>query len=231
MHAGPTPPLRRLVIGDFDQDDYDGIDISRAPIGNLSLLSIAYPALEEVILKGTGDVELGNLDLPRARVFAIRTSTLRARTLATIFAARWPALEELELWIGDDQYGGDCRLEDLAPLFVAAKFPALRRLRIMNTLLSDEICPMIVTAPLAAQLHELDFSLGTLSDAGARTLSAARDRFPALRSLDVFNCSLTGAGLEQLRRAGYPVAETAPSKRWDINPRSQKPNRYVSDTE
>ena len=133
---------------------------------------------------------------------------------------------------GDDEYGGDCRIDHLAPLFAASKFPALRRLRIMNTLLSDEVCPLLISSPtLAAQLEELDFALGTLSDQGASTLAAARDRFPALRSLNVFNCSLTGAGLERLRNAGYPVAERAAAARWEVNPRSQKPNRYISDTE
>jgi uncharacterized protein (TIGR02996 family) len=232
IHAGPTPPLRRLVIGDFDQDDYNGIDISRAPIGDLSLLSTAYPLLEEVILKGTGDVELGTLDLPHARVFALRTSTLRATTVAAIAAARWPALAELELWTGDDEYGGDCTLDDLAPLFAPGKFPALRRLRIMNTPLSDELCLLLVTSPhLAAQLEQIDFSLGTLSDTGAATLATSRIPFPRLRSLDVFHCSLSPAGLERLRRAGFPVQEVAPAKRWEINSRPQKPRRYISNRE
>ena len=228
MLAGPTPPLRRLVIGDFDHDDYDGIDISRAPIGDLSLLSIAYPGLEELVLKGIGDVQLGELDLPRARVFALRTSTLQATTLATILAARWPALEELELWIGNDEYGGDCTLDDLAPLF-AKPLPALRRLRLMNTELSDELCPLLAASPLAAQLEQLDFSLGTLSDTGAATLAAARDRFPRLCALDVFHCALTPTGLGRL--AGYPVREVAPAKRWELNGRPQKPRRYITDAE
>src|SRR5258706_2197662 len=31
LHAGPTPPLRRLVIADFDEPKIDNIDISRSP--------------------------------------------------------------------------------------------------------------------------------------------------------------------------------------------------------
>jgi uncharacterized protein (TIGR02996 family) len=232
MHAGPPPPLRELVIADFDHSHIDNIDISRAPIGDLAGLGEAYPELETVILKGLGDVVLDGLALPRAKTFALRTSTMTKRTLATILAAPWPALEDLELWFGDVDrgYGAECTVADLAPLF-ARPLPAMRALRIMNSPFSDEVVPLIVAWAGAAKLETLDFSLGTLSDAGAQVLAGARAAFPALRRLGVFECSLTPAGLARLADAGYPVDASAISAAENWREPQQKPGRYCSVSE
>ncbi|HET9993686.1 MAG TPA: hypothetical protein VFQ65_34350 [Kofleriaceae bacterium] len=232
MHAGPRPPLRELVIADFDDSEIDNIDISRAPIGNLAGLGTAYPELETVILKGLGDVVLDRLALPRAKKFALRTSTMTKRTLATILGASWPMLEDLELWFGDVErgYGAECTIADITPLF-ARPLPALRALRIMNSPFSDEVVPAILAWSGAARLETLDFSLGTLSDAGARLLAGARAAFPALQRLGVFECSLTPAGLARLAEAGYPVDATAISAAENWREPQQKPARYCSVSE
>src|SRR5262249_13055981 len=158
--------------------------------------------LESVILKGTGDVELGALDLPRARRFALRTSTMTQATLVRILAAKWPKLEELELWFGDPDrgYGADCELDHVLPLF-NIQLPALRVLALRNAMFSDELVPAILAWPGARQLRELDFALGTLSDAGADALIAGKAALPALERLGVHECSLSPDGLARLRAA------------------------------
>lgn len=232
LHAGPKPPLRRLVIADFDDSELDSIDISRAPIGDLRGLGAAYPLLEEVILKGTGDVELAGLDLPRVKKFALRTSTMREATLATILAAPWPALEDLELWFGDVErgYGAECGVGDLAPLF-ARRWPQLRTLRIMNAPFSDEVVDAIAGWPEAAQLATLDFSLGTLTEIGAHALVAHRAKFPRLARLGVFECALTTAAMALLRDAGFPVDDRAISPAENWREPQQKAYRYCSVSE
>ena len=232
MNAGPRPPLRELVIADFDDSEIDNIDISRAPIGKLVGLGKAFPELETVILKGTGDVALDGLALPRAKKFALRTSTMTKQTLATILAAPWPTLEDLELWFGDVDrgYGAECTVDDILPLF-ARPLPALRALRIMNSPFSDEVVPAIAQWPGATKLETLDFSLGTLSDAGARALAQVRAAFPSLRRLGVFECALTGAGLSTLYAAGYPVDASAISPAENWREPQQKPGRYCSVSE
>jgi uncharacterized protein (TIGR02996 family) len=232
VRAGPTPPLRSLVLADFDDSEIDNIDISRAPLGDLTGLGERYPELESVTLKGTGDVVLGDLRLPRARRFALRTSTLERTTLAAIVRAPWPALEELELWFGDPLrgYGADCELADVEPLFQCA-LPKLRTLSLRNAMFSDEIVPAILAWPGAAQLERLDFALGTLSDAGADALIAGRAALRALAHVGVFECALSTAGLQRLRAAFPDVDDRAitPAHAWR-EPR-QKPARYVSVSE
>lgn len=229
VDATAPPPLRRLVIGDFDNTRHDNIDISRAPLGDLARLSEAYPALEDVELKGTGDVELGALDLPRARRFALRTSSLERETLAAIARARWPSLVELELWFGNREYVlHPCGVRDVTRL-LAAELPALRVLRLMNTLLSDELCAPLAASPLAARLEVIDFGLGTLTAKGARVLAERRAAFPPTCTIGISECALSAAAIAELGAAGYTLERrsTVPAE----DRERQKSTRFVSVSE
>ncbi len=231
VRAGPTPPLRRLVLADFDHSKIDNIDISRAPLGDLTGLGEKYPRLEQVELKGTGDVVLGELSLPNARKFALRTSSLTRATLASILDAPWPELVELELWIGTEEYGCDVEPSDLDPLFSGNRFPKLRALRLMNAMFTDELCARITAWPHARRLETLDLSLGTMSDVGAALLVGARDRLAGLRTLNVAECCLTPGGIGGLRDAGFPVDDRTTHPARDHREREQKSQRYVSVSE
>jgi uncharacterized protein (TIGR02996 family) len=221
----PAPPLRRLYLADFDDSEIDCIDISRAPLGDLSGLGEIYPLLEDVALKGRGDVELGELCLPRARRFALRTSTLTRRTLRAILAAPWPELEELELWFGDPawHYGAECGMDDVLPLLGGAGgsgdagFPKLRTLRLMNAAFTDELCPLLIDSPRVRTLEVLDLSLGTLGDAGADVLVAGRAALAHLRSLRISESCIGDEALARLYASGLPVDESpiCPAHRTD----------------
>ncbi len=206
----PAPPLRKLYLADFDDSEIDNIDISRCPLGDLSGLGEIYPLLEDVILKGRGDVELGALALPRARRFALRTSTLTRRTLRTILDAPWPELVDLELWFGDPSwhYGAECTLDDVLPLLGERGLPKLRALRLMNATFTDELCPRLLDSPRVRTLEVLDLSLGTLSDAGADVLVAGRDALAHLRALKITESCLGDAARARLYASGLPIDES-----------------------
>jgi uncharacterized protein (TIGR02996 family) len=228
LRAGPHPPLRLLELADFDQSEIDSIDISRAPIGDLTQLGTCYPLLEDVVLKGFAP-ELGALSLPCARRFALRTSSMTKRTLASITRASWPMLEELELWFGDPErgYGADCEHADARTMFTIA-LPKLRALAVRNAMFSDELVADILAWPDSGQLVQLDFALGTLSDDGAAALIAGKAALPKLERLGVFECSLSPAGLAALREAGFAVDDRpiAPAFAW--REPQQKTNRYTT---
>ena len=232
IYTSPTPPLRRLQLADFDDTNYDGIDISRAPLGDLEGLGEIYPDLEDVVLKGRGDVELGALRLPRARRFALRTSTMTQRTLAAILSAPWPALEELELWFGDPRRGYGAEIDEpssLAPVLAGTAFPALRVLRVMNAVFVDELTRLLPGSPLARRLEILDLSLGMLGDDGASVLAATRHAYPKLRALHVVESCISTPALERLVASGYELdlGPVSPAR----DPPRQKAYRYVSVSE
>lgn len=224
----PAPPLRRLYIGDFDDTEMDNIDISRSVIGDLSGLGEIYPRIDDLCLKGRGDVGLEGLALPRLRRFALRTSTLTRRTLRTILGLPWPELEELELWFGDPSwhYGAECTADDVQPLLGEAGFPKLRVLRLMNASFTDELCPRLVASPRVRSLEVLDLSLGTLGDAGAEVLAAGRGALAHLRALKVTESCLGDDGRTRLYASGLPIDESpvSPAR----TPPSHKPYRYPS---
>jgi uncharacterized protein (TIGR02996 family) len=214
VRGGHYPPLRKLYIADLDDTRYDGIDLSRAPVGDFTGVGARYPFLEELLIKGTGDVVLGALDLPRLRRFALRTSSLQRAALRSVVAASWPALEELELWFGSTDYGADTTADDVAPLLATtASAPDLRTLRLMNSDHSDDLAALVATSPRAATLETLDFSLGTLGGKGAAALLAAHRRgaFPALERIYVHDCCLRPGDLTALRASGLRVIEQASS--------------------
>jgi uncharacterized protein (TIGR02996 family) len=219
----PAPPLRRLYLADFDDTEIDNIDISRCPLGDLSGLGEIYPLLEDVILKGRGDVELGALSLPRARRFALRTSTLTRRTLAAILGAPWPELVDLELWFGDPawHYGAECVLADVLPLLGEDGFPKLRALRLMNAAFTDELCPLLLTSPRVRTLEVLDLSMGTLGDAGAEVLVAGCAALAHLQTLKITESCLSDAALARLYASGLPIDES-PVSPADTPPRRKR---------
>ena len=245
LHAGPTPPLRKLVLADFDDTHLDNIDISRAWLGDFSYLSDKYPLLEDVVIKGRliGAQDnarraggLHGLALRHCRRFAVQTSGLMAETLASIGDGDWPELRELEVWTGTDEYGCTCGPDDVARFLDRAQLPELRVLRLMNCEFTDELCLVLPAYARRHPLEVIDFSLGTLTDDGADMLIAERSAFAELRSLVVHDNCLTPAGLARLREAGLPIDLAPPysGQGWRHSyraPEAQKPERYVSVTE
>jgi hypothetical protein len=222
--AGP-PPLRSLKIGAFGDDDLldrGEIDISRAWLSSLVRLPALYPALEELELTGrlnSRGVEplLGAIELPALRRFAFRTGGLPTEHMAEIRDARWPRLEELDLWFGDSDYGGDCTLDDVLPLLDGrVALPALRRLGLRNTTFADELCEPLLRSPLLPQLTALDLSLGVLTDDGAELLARGADRLAHLERVVVRENCLTPAGIARLADTGLPIdaAENDPEFRY-----------------
>lgn len=81
-----------------------------------------------------------------------------------------PALENLELWLGTDQYGGDSTADDLAPLLSGSAFPALRSLGLCNSVIQDAVAAAVAGAPVLARIERLNLSMGVLTDEGAAAL-------------------------------------------------------------
>lgn len=244
FHAGPRPPLRKLVLADFDDTFTDNIDISRAWLGDLSALSERYPLLEDVVIKGrsVGSEQpvphggLASLALVHCRRFAVRTSGMRAAMLAAIAGAPWPELVELEVWTGTTEYGSDCTLADVQKL-LAQLPPKLRVLRILDNEFTDELVPHLIAAHAAHPLDELDVSLGTLTDKGAQVLLDRAGELAGLARLRIFDNCVGPAMLERLRASTLPIVEAAPfpGEGWDQSDydrtNGQKNERYVSVSE
>ena len=124
--------------------------------------------------------------------------------LRSVSTAHMPNLEHLELWLGTEEYGGNCTVEDLQPILSGDLFPKLRYLGLRNYDQIDAVCSVLVNSPVVQQLEILDLSLGTLTDIGARALL----NFPAdtkLQRLVLNHHFITRELIEELSKLPFEV--------------------------
>ncbi|MGC4808230.1 STM4015 family protein [Micromonospora sp. DT233] len=165
--APRLPNLTALFLGDIGSEE---CEISWMKVGDVSPLLAAYPALEELRVRGGEVFRFSPVRHERLRRLEVQSGGLSAEFVRAVLDSELPALEELELWLGNDGYGGDSTVADLAPLLAGERFPALRRLGLRNAEIADDIAEALATAPVVRRLTALDLSLGTLGDRGALAL-------------------------------------------------------------
>lgn len=173
---GRLKSLRHIFFGDIIAEENE---ISWIHLTDLAPLLNAYPLLEHLTVRGSTDLTFGILSHSKLRQLILQSGGLPVSTIHEVSAAKLPALEHLELWLGDPGYGGDATVEDLSPFLSGELFPKLRYLGLKNSMIQDEIAGVVAVAPVIAHLETLDLSTGTLGDEGARSLLNA----PAIRKL------------------------------------------------
>ena len=167
-NAESLTALKELFIGDMEGEE---CEISWIIQGNYSRIFTAFPELEKLHIKGANGLVLGNnLHHSNLKELFIESGGLGKNILQQIATADFGKLDTLKLYLGDDNYGFDATIDDLAPFFKSSTFPALKYLGLMDSEISDEIATALNGAEILDQLDILDLSLGTLSDAGAQTL-------------------------------------------------------------
>lgn len=170
------PALEHLCLGDIPLVETE-LNWLALPHDDLSELLAAFPQLRE--LRIYGRFAISPCAHGQLRGFVNRSLELTSSGVRGLLDCDLPQLEELELWTGDPTYWDtDLDLEDFQRLWTAP-FPRLRRLGLCNSMLTDDLVAELVKSPLLGQLEELDLSLGTLSDEGARLLLEC----PAVRNL------------------------------------------------
>jgi hypothetical protein len=212
----PLPALRALFFGEIVSEE---CEISWIHQTDLSPLFDAYPLLEQFTVRGAEGLSLGTLRHERLKALTLQSGGLPASVVREVAAAELPQLEHLELWLGEDQYGADFTLADLAPILSGDRFPRLRYLGLRDSDQADDIAAAVAAAPVLDRARVLDLSLGTLTDAGAAALltspAAAR-----LEKLDIHHHFCSEAMVTKLQALGVPI---------DASER-QDPHRYGSES-
>ena len=194
------PQLKAPFIGDIIGEEFE---ISWIEQTDMAPIFVAYPDLEHFRVRGGTGLRLGTLNHDRLKSLIVETGGLDVSVVRDITSSTLPELEHLELWLGDDDYGANTEIVDLAPIFTGRLFPKLMRLGLRDSQLSDAIAVAVSHSPVMERLRVLDLSLGTLSDDGAAALIAS----PAIGSLEFLDihhhyCSdkmvleLKGLGIE-----------------------------------
>jgi hypothetical protein len=192
------PALKAIFLGDVTSEENE---ISWIQQSDVSPLLAAYPQLEHFGVRGAQDLSLGTLRHPRLKSLVVQSGGLPAEIVREVAAADLPELEHLELWLGEEQYGGNSTVADLAPILSGALFPKLRYLGLRDAERADKIAAAVATAPITERIRVLDLSLGTLSDQGAMALLAS-PAVSRLEKLDIHHHFCSEAVVEKLSGLG-----------------------------
>jgi hypothetical protein len=178
---GVPPGLRRLFIGDFN---YEESELSWSILGDIGGLWAKWPALTSLKIR-MGSQTLGEIVAPELINFEIETGGLPKAECKSICEARWPKLTSLSVYFGQDNYGGDCTVDDVMPILDGKGLGGVTSLGLCNHEFADSLAEVIHKARILPQLKTLDLSKGTMSDDGARALLANRAAFAHLDELDL----------------------------------------------
>lgn len=173
--------LRALFLGEITAED---CEISWIQQADVTPLLRAWPALEVLQVRGGEGLVLEPGRYESLRELTFQSGGLPADVVRAVGAGDLPALTHLELWLGEEQYGGDATVDDLAGVLSGRGIPALRYLGLRDAEIADEVAAAVASAPVVPRLEVLDLSMGVLSDAGARSLLAGRP-LTHLRRLDL----------------------------------------------
>ncbi|MBT2448303.1 STM4015 family protein [Streptomyces sp. ISL-43] len=194
------PALRALFVGDATAEE---CEISWIQQSDVSPLLRAYPALEEFGVRGGDGLVFPPLKHDALRVLRIETGGLPGEVVRGVAQSDFPALTELDLWLGTPDYGGDAEVTDLAPFLSGERLPALRRLALRNSEIQNDIAAALATAPVVERLEVLDLSMGVLGDEGVQALLAGRP-LTHLTKLDLHHHYVTEPFRVRIREALSP---------------------------
>ncbi|GAA4526839.1 MULTISPECIES: STM4015 family protein [Nonomuraea] len=221
-NASRLPELRSLFLGAITSQE---AEISWIRQSDITPLLEAYPRLTRLEVRGGSGLGLSPVRHQALRILRVETGGLPGEMTRAIAASDLPALEHLELWLGEENYGGDTAVSDLAPILSGERLPALRHLGLQDSEIQDEIAAAVATAPVVARLESLGLSMGALTDAGAESLLTGQP-LTHLRALDLHHHYLTAS---MMRR----VADALPGVRVDLSEQEtpEEDWRYIAVSE
>ncbi|MFD4294407.1 STM4015 family protein [Rhodococcus sp. NPDC058532] len=193
--ADELPALRALFLGDMTFED---CEISWIVQSDVTALLTAFPRLEHLGVRGGNQLELSPVRHQHLRSLTIESGGLPGDVVRAVAASDLPALTDLELWLGDENYGADSTVDDLAPILAGDRLPGLTRLALVNCEYQNDTAAAVAAAAIVPRLRHLDLSKGILQDEGAEALLAGQS-LTHLESLDLHHNYLTDDMRDRIR--------------------------------
>ncbi|WP_448321071.1 STM4015 family protein [Streptomyces sp. CO7] len=195
------PALRALFLGDMTSEESE---ISWIIQSDVTPLLENFPALRWFGVRGGSGLVFPPVRHEALETLVVETGGLGVEVVRGIAASDFPALENLDLWLGSEMYGGDAEPGDLEPILAGTRLPSLRYLALRNSVIQDRIAEALAGAPVVARLDVLDLSMGTLTDEGAAALLAGQP-LTHLRKLDLHHHYLGSDLRARLRQTLEPA--------------------------
>lgn len=213
--------LKALFLGDITSDEWE---ISWIIQSDVTPILEAFPALEQLRVRGGEGLALGEVHHEGLKTLIFESGGLPRLVVRAVVAADLPNLEHLELWLGSDGYGGDAKLDDLAPILSGTVFPRIKYLGLRDCEWADALATALADAPILRRIETLDLSLGNLGDEGAVALISGGN-LSGLKRLDIHHHYVSDEVIDGLRDTGV---ELNAEERQDA---SDDDDRYIAVSE
>lgn len=174
--------IRSLFIGDMD---YEDCEVSWIIQADYSALWAAMPQLEELTIKGSTGLVLGDVRHDTLKSLTIICGGLPADVIGEIRDAKLPELRKLLLYIGVEDYGFDGDIGTIKEFLDQSDFPKLEYLGITDSEIQDEITEAVLHSKYITSIQTLDLSLGSLTDKGGQQLLNEIGKYPNVEKLDL----------------------------------------------
>jgi len=219
--------LKALFIGDMT---YEDCEISWINQGSYKPLLEAYPQLETLTIRGATELDFDPVNHTHLKELVIQSGGLPFDITNNIAKSNLPALEHLELWLGDDNYGFDGEPAQYKEALntIAAKSPKLRYLGIKNSMIADKLAAILSKEEWITRLQTLDLSMGTLGDEGAQALLDS-PYISKLKKLDLEHHFMTPAMIEKMKT--LPIEVNLADQQEEEDYGDEDSYRYVSVSE
>lgn len=221
IQASPfLPNLKALFINELTVDE---CEISWIINDDCTPILIQFPQLNHFQIRGSG-TRFVDLKLHCMETLIVESGGLGHEAIEDLRFADLPNLQHLEIWTGQEDFGGSCESRHIIDLLTHQRHEQLRHLGIRNCEFADEVIEWLVRSPLIEQLESVDFSLGCVSDRGAQSLldcAAVRN----LKSLDLHYHYISEPWMQQLRSLPIDVNTDEPQEPDDIDDDGE-PLRY-----
>lgn len=188
--------IQKLFIGDMD---YEECEVSWIIQGNYSGLWAALPNLRSLTIKGSTDLELGEICHEGLEELEIICGGLGKSEIQAIARAKLPNLKKLLLYIGVEDYGFDGDADTIKEFLEQADFPKLAYLGITDSEIQDELTQTVLESKWMSQIETLDLSLGTLTDKGGELLLQKLPDYPNIKMLDVHHHYMSDDMIKKLQ--------------------------------
>lgn len=193
--------LKALFIGDILSEENE---ISWIEQSDLSPLFETFPHLEFFGSRGGNNLVLDSPRHQKLKTLVVQSGGLDARIVQGLSKAELPALEHLELYLGEGNYGATTTIEDLQPLLSGEIFLNLKYLGLRDSEIADQIAVALQNAPILGRLEVLDLSLGILTDEGAHAL-LENPALHGLKKLDLHHHFCSDEAQQKLKKLPIEV--------------------------
>ena len=201
--------IKSLFIGDMD---FEECEVSWIIQGNYEKLLEAMPQLEKLTIKGSTDLQLGKVASDKLESLEIICGGLPSEVIQSIRDAKLPALKQLNLYIGIEEYGFSGTAADIKELLEKSDFPQLTELGICDSEIQDELTEVVLESKYMKQISSLALSMGTLTDKGGKLLVQKLPEFPNIKSLDVHYHFLSDDMMKELEKLSIEVNVEEPNE-------------------